>query len=116
MGRATHPSNSWLAKRSVLKLDLSSPPPSSGSPPADNPGAGVLSGGAGGASSGSTGEQLLTDSISCWSEKEEPAAPAPVVDAPAPHAGGGAASPGGWTDRSLDDKADAPRDGRVRRG
>jgi hypothetical protein len=30
------------------------------------------SGGAGGASRGSTGEQLLTDSISCWSEKEEP--------------------------------------------
>jgi hypothetical protein len=26
----------------------------------------------GGASRGSTGEQLLTDSISCWSEKEEP--------------------------------------------
>jgi hypothetical protein len=30
------------------------------------------SGGAGGASRGSTGEQLLMDSISWWSEKEEP--------------------------------------------
>jgi hypothetical protein len=60
------------------------------------------------------GEQLLMDSISCWSEKKSPATP--VVDAPAPHAGGGAASPSGWTDRSLDGEEDAPQDGRVRRG
>jgi hypothetical protein len=42
------------------------------SPPAATPEAETPSGGAGGASRGSTGEQLLTDSISCWSEKEEP--------------------------------------------
>jgi hypothetical protein len=46
--------------------------------------------------------------------KKSPAAP--IVDAPAPHAGGDAASPSGWTDRSRDGEADAPRDGRVRRG
>jgi hypothetical protein len=41
---------------------------------------------------------------------------APTVDVPAPHAGGGAASPSDWTDRPRDDEADAPRDERVRRG
>src|SRR5688500_20254496 len=72
MGRATHPSGSGLAEKSVSWLELSSPSPSSGSPPAATPEAGAPSGGAGGASRGSTGEQLLTDSISWWSEKEEP--------------------------------------------
>jgi hypothetical protein len=64
MGRATHPFDSWSTERSVLKLELLSLPPSSGSPPAAAPAAGALSVGAGGASSGSTGEQLLTDSLS----------------------------------------------------
>src|SRR6187455_230163 len=104
MGRATHPSGSWSAEKSVLWLELSSPPPSSGSPPVATPGAGALSGGAGGASRGSTGEQLLTDSISYWSEKEEPCCSCPVVDVPAPHAGGGAVSQNGWTDRPRDDE------------
>jgi hypothetical protein len=72
MGRATHPSGFWSAEKSVSWLELSSPPPSSGSHPAATPEAGAPSGGAGGASRGSTAEQLLTDSISCWSEKEEP--------------------------------------------
>jgi hypothetical protein len=72
MGQTTHPSGSWSAEKSVSWLELSSPPPSSGSPPAATPEAGAPSGGAGGASRGSTGEQLLTDSISFWSEKEEP--------------------------------------------
>src|SRR5690242_6759965 len=72
MGRATHPSGSRLAEKSVSWLELSSPSPSSGSPPAATPEAGAPSGGAGGGSRGSTGEQLLTDSISWWSEKEEP--------------------------------------------
>jgi hypothetical protein len=48
--------------------------------------------------------------------KKSPTAPAPVVDVPAPHAGGGAASPSGWTVRPRDDKADAQQGGRVRRG
>src|SRR5687767_3372066 len=113
MGRATHPSGSWSAEKSVSWLELSSPPPSSGSPPAATPEARAPSGGAGGASRGSTGEQLLTDSISCWSEKS-PAAP--VVDVPAPHAGGGAVSPSGWTVRPRDGEADAQQGGRVRRG
>jgi hypothetical protein len=62
---------------------------------------------------GSSSSQTLSPA---GARKKSPAAPAPVVDAPAPHAGGGAVSPSGWTDRSLDDEADAPRDGRVRRG
>jgi hypothetical protein len=41
---------------------------------------------------------------------------APVVDAPAPHAGGGAVSPSGWTVRPRDSEADAQQGGRVRRG
>jgi hypothetical protein len=47
---------------------------------------------------------------------KSPATPAPVVDAPAPRAAGGAASPSGWTAWPLDGEANAPRDGRVRRG
>jgi hypothetical protein len=46
----------------------------------------------------------------------DPGDPASIVDAPAPRAGDGAASPNGWTDRSLDGKADAQRDEMVRRG
>jgi hypothetical protein len=46
--------------------------------------------------------------------KKSPAAP--IVDAPTPHAGGGAAAPSDWTDRPRDSEADAPRDERVRRG
>jgi hypothetical protein len=45
--------------------------------------------------------------------KKSPAAP--VVDAPAPHAGGGAASPSDWNDRPRDGEADAQQGGRVRR-
>jgi hypothetical protein len=62
---------------------------------------------------GSSSSQTLSPA---GARKRSPAAPAPVVNVPAPHAGGGVASPSGWTDWSLDDKADAPRDGRVRRG
>jgi hypothetical protein len=40
--------------------------------------------------------------------KKSPTAPTPVADAPAPRAGGGAASPNGWTDQSTDGEADAP--------
>jgi hypothetical protein len=47
--------------------------------------------------------------------KKSPTAPAPVADAPAPRAGGGAASPNGWTDQSPDGEADAPRDERARK-
>jgi hypothetical protein len=116
MGRATHPSGAWSAKRSVSWLELLSPPPSSGSPPATTPGAGALSGGAGGASRGAQGSSSSQTLSPAGARKRSPAAPAPVVDVPAPHAGGDATSPSGWTDRSLDGEADAPRDGRVRRG
>jgi hypothetical protein len=47
--------------------------------------------------------------------KKSPAAPAPGADAPAPHAGGGATSPSGWTGQSLGDKVDAPQDERARK-
>jgi hypothetical protein len=46
--------------------------------------------------------------------KKSPAAP--VVDVPAPHAGGGVASPNGWTVRPRDGEVDAQQGGRVRRG
>jgi hypothetical protein len=114
MGRATHPSGSWSAEKSVSWRELLSPLPSSGSPPAATPGAGALSGGAGappGEAQGSSSSQTLSPA---GARKKSPAAP--VVDAPAAHAGGGAVSPSGWTDRSLDGEADAPRDERVRRG
>jgi hypothetical protein len=39
--------------------------------------------------------------------------PSPITDALAPLASGGAASPSDWTDRSLCDEADAPRDERA---
>jgi hypothetical protein len=100
----------------VSWLELLSPPPSSGSPPAATPGAGALSGGAGaplGGAQGSSSSQTLSPA---GARKKSPAAPAPVVDVLAPRAGGGAASPSGWTDWSLDGEADAPRDERVRRG
>jgi hypothetical protein len=62
---------------------------------------------------GSSSTQTLSPA---GARKKSPAAPAPVVDAPAPRARVGVASPNGWTDRSLDGEADAPRDERVRRG
>jgi hypothetical protein len=114
MGRATHPSGSWSAETSVSWLELSSPPPSSGSPPAATPGVGASSGGAGGASREAQGSSSSPTLSPAGARKKSPVAP--VVDVPAPHAGGGAASPSGWTDRSLDGEADAPRDERVRRG
>jgi hypothetical protein len=107
MGRATHPSNSWSVEKSVLWLELLSPPPSSGSPPAATPGAGALSGGVGVPpveARGSSSSQTLSPA---GARRKSPVAPAPVVDAPAPRAGSGAASPSGWTDRPPDGAADA---------
>jgi hypothetical protein len=60
---------------------------------------------------GSSSSQTLSPA---GARKKSPAAP--IVVAPAPHAGGGAASPSDWTDRPRDGEADAPRDGKVRRG
>jgi hypothetical protein len=93
MGRATHPSDSWSAEKSVSWLELLSPPPSSGSPPVATPGTRALSGGAGappGEAQGSSSSQTLSPA---GARKKSPVAP--VVDVPAPHAGGGAASPSG---------------------
>jgi hypothetical protein len=114
IGRATHPFGSWSAEKSVSWLELLSPPPSSRSPLAATPGAGALSGGAGGAPGGARGSSSSQTLSPAGVRKKSPAAP--VVDAPAPHAGGGAASPSGWTDRSRDGEADAPRDAKVRTG
>jgi hypothetical protein len=114
MGQATHPSGSWSAEKSVSWLELLSPPPSSRSPPAATPGAGASSGGAGGASRGARGSSSSQTLSPVGARKRSPAAP--VVDAPAPHAGGDAASPNGWTDWPQDGEANAPRDERVRRG
>jgi hypothetical protein len=47
--------------------------------------------------------------------KKSPAAPAPIIDAPAPHASDGATSQDGWTDQSPGDEADASRDERARK-
>jgi hypothetical protein len=93
----------WLE----LLLSLS---PLSGSPLAATPATGSPSVGAGGASSRGTGERRLADSTSRC-----PAAPAPGVDALAPHAGDGATSPSGWTGQSLGDEADAPQEERARK-
>jgi hypothetical protein len=76
----------------------------------------ALSGGAGGASRGAQESSSSQTLSAAGARKKSPATPAPIVDVPAPHAGGGAASPSGWTDRSLDGGADAPRVRRVRRG
>jgi hypothetical protein len=95
MGQATHPFGSCSSKRSVLWLELLSSPPSLGSPPVATPATRTPSGGAGGASRGGTGEQLLTDLPPTEVRKKSPAAPTPVTDAPAPCAGRGAASPNG---------------------
>jgi hypothetical protein len=114
MGRATHPSGSWSVEKSVSWLELSSPPPSSGSPPAATPEARAPSGGAGGASRGTRGSSSSPTLSPAGARKKSPAAPA--VDVPAPHVGGGAASPNGWTVRPQDGEADAQQGGRVRRG
>ena len=95
-------------------LELSSPPPSSGSPPAATPEAGrpvVVQGAPPEEAQGSSSSQTLSPAKA---RKKSPATP--VVDAPAPHAGGGAASPSDWTDRPRDGEADAQQGGRVRRG
>jgi hypothetical protein len=114
MGRATHPSGSWSAEKSVSWLELLSPTLSSRSPPAATPGAGASSGGAGGASREARGSSSSQTLSPAGARKKSPATP--VVDVPAPHAGDGAASPSGWTDRSWDGEADAPQDAKVRRG
>jgi hypothetical protein len=92
MGQATHPSGSWSAKRSVLKLKLLSPPPSSGSPPAATPSAGALSGGAGAPPAGAQGSSSSQTLSPARARKKSLVAPAPVVDDPAPCVGGGATS------------------------
>jgi hypothetical protein len=64
-----------------------------------------------GEAQGSSSSQTLSPA---GARKKSPAAP--VINIPAPHAGGGAASPCDWTGRPRDDEVDAPRDGKVRRG
>jgi hypothetical protein len=98
----------------VSWLELLSPSPSSGSPPAATPEARAPSGGAGSASRESTGSSSSRTLSPAEARKKSPAAS--VVDVPTPHAGGGAASPCDWTDQPRDGEADAPRDERVRRG
>jgi hypothetical protein len=79
----------------VLKLELPSSPLLSGSLPAATPVAGALSGGAGGAPVGAQGSSSSKTLSPAKARKRSPAALAPVVDAPAPRAGGGATSPSG---------------------
>jgi hypothetical protein len=79
----------------VLKLELLSPPPLSGSPSAATPKLGhsvVVQGAPLAGAQGSSSSQTLSPAEA---RKKSPAAPAPVVDAPAPRASGGAASPSG---------------------
>jgi hypothetical protein len=47
--------------------------------------------------------------------KKSHAAPTPIADAPAPRAGGGAASPNGLIDHAPDSEADAPQDEKARK-
>jgi hypothetical protein len=79
----------------VLWLELLSPPPSSGSPPAATPATGALSDGAGAPPAGARGNSSSQTLSPAEARKKSPAAPAPVVNVPAPRAGGGAASPSG---------------------
>jgi hypothetical protein len=76
----------------VSWLELLSPPLSSGSPPAAAPAAEALSGGAGAPPAGAQGNNSSQTLSPTEARKKSPAAPAPVVDAPAPRAGGGVAS------------------------
>jgi hypothetical protein len=73
----------------------------------------VVQGAPPGGAQGSSSSQTLSPA---GARKRSPAASAPVIEVPTPHAGGDATSPSGWTDQSLDGEVDAPRDGRVRRG
>jgi hypothetical protein len=73
-----------------LWLELLSSPPSLGSPPTATPAVEMPIGGAGAHESSSS--QTLPPART---RKEIPTAPTPVADAPAPRAGGGAASPNG---------------------
>jgi hypothetical protein len=75
----------------------------------------TLSGGAGGASNGAQESSASQTPPPAEARKKNHAAPAPVADAPAPRAGGGATSPNGWTDQSLGDEVDAPQDERARK-
>jgi hypothetical protein len=95
MGRATHPSGSCSSERSVLWLELLSSLPLSGSPPTATRVAGSPSGGAGGASSGAQESSSSQTLPPAEARRKSPAAPTPIADAPAPCAGGGAASPNG---------------------
>jgi hypothetical protein len=95
MGRATHPSGSWSTERSVLKLDLLSPPSLFGSPLAATPAYGALSGGAGAPPAEARGSSSSQTLSPAKVRKKSPAAPAPVVNVLTPRAGGGVASPSG---------------------
>jgi hypothetical protein len=67
----------------------------SGSPPTATPAAGTPSGGAGGASSGAQESSASQTLPPAEARKKSSVAPAPIADASAPRAGGGAASPNG---------------------
>jgi hypothetical protein len=71
----------------------------------------VVQGAPPGEAQGSSSSRTLSPA---GARKKSPAAP--VVDVPAPHASGGAASPSGWTDWPRDGEADAQQGGMVRRG
>jgi hypothetical protein len=71
----------------------------------------VVQGAPPGEAQGSSSSRTLSPG---GARRKSPAAP--VVHVPAPHAGGGAVSPSGWTVRPRDGKADAQQGGRVRRG
>jgi hypothetical protein len=95
MGRATHPSISCSYEKSVLWLELLSLPPSLGSPPTATPVARTPSGGAGAPPAGAQESSSSQTLPPAKARKKSPAAPTPIADAPAPRAGGGAASPNG---------------------
>jgi hypothetical protein len=95
MGRATHPSGSCSFERSVLWLELLSSPPSSRSPLAATPAVGTPSGGAGVPPAGAHESSSSQTLPPAEARKKSLAAPTPVTDAPAPHAGGSVASPNG---------------------
>jgi hypothetical protein len=64
---------------------------------------------------GAQGSNALQTLPPTKARRKSLATPAPIADAPAPRAVGGATSPSGWTSQSLGDEEDASQDERARK-
>jgi hypothetical protein len=115
-GSRDHPSGSCSSESSVLWLEL---PPSSSpseSPLAAIPAAGAPYGDAVAPPDETQGRDASQTPPPTESRKKSSIAPSFGIDAPAPQAGGGVASPSDLTDHSLCGEACAPQDERAAKG